>query len=633
MLGLQTTPVSESMSEPSTTGSGTSNTARRSRWAIVGAAMTRIRVILSNLFFFAFLAFILLFLFTGTPKPVVPEGAALVINPRGAIVEQRAPVDPFAQFLMPGTAQVETELTELLDALEYARNDDRIRMVVLDLDDLETATVAHADAVGEALRGFKEAGKQVVAYGTYFDQQHYLMASFADAVYLHPFGQVLLPGYESSQLYFKGLLDRLKVNINVFQAGQYKEFVEPYLRTDMSEAVRQANLELVTALWERYSERVMSNRRIDPERFQRYTQLYDEAVAETRGNLGRTAVEYHLVDELLTPDEARARIADVVGYDDNGDFNGIGLRDYLQAVDGQPRQPGGRSEVGVITAQGPVMMGDQVRGVIAADQIIALIRQARDDRRIAALVVRMNTPGGSSFASELIRQELELTQLVGKPVVVSMGPVAASGGYWIASTANAIFAEPSTLTGSIGVFGIIPTFEQSLAEMGITSDGVKTAEFSSLNLLNDLPDSTARVMQSTTDYVYDRFVNLVARGRDLTLEQVEEVAQGRVWLGDRALDLGLVDSLGGVEAAISRAAELADLTEYGVRRIEPPTTARDLLLQALTRNFSFEEVRGTGLPPLVRRAGEAWRQIQSLNDPRHSYAICLVCGASGASTW
>jgi protease IV len=610
----------------------------KSRWSRVGNVMTRIRLVLSNLFFFVFLAFVLLLLFTGTPTPEVPAGGALILDPRGVIVEQRSPVDPFAQFLVPTAAQAETELAEILDALDHAREDDRIRMVVLDLDDLQMANIAHADAVGEALRAFRESGKQVVAYGTYYDQQHYLMASFADAVYMHPFGQVLLPGYESNQLYFKGLLDNLKVQINVFQAGQYKEFVEPYLRSDMSEVVRQANLELVHALWDRYSKRVMENRRIDPERFERYTQFYDEAVAETQGNLGRAAVEYHLVDELLTMDEMRVRIADVVGYDDNGDFNGIGLQDYLTAVNGEPREARGRGQVGVITAQGPVVMGDQVRGVIAADQIIALIRQAREDGRIAALVIRMNTPGGSSFASELIRQELELTQLVGKPVVVSMGPVAASGGYWIASTADEIFAEPSTLTGSIGVFGIIPTFEQSLAELGITSDGVKTAEFSSINLLKDLPESTVRVMQSTTEHIYDRFVNLVARGRDLSPEQVQDVAQGRVWLGSRAVDLGLVDGLGGIDSAIARAAELAELTDYGVRRIEPPVTPRDLLLRALTRNFSLEVLGGGSnggavLPPLMQRASEAWRQVQSLNDPRHSYAICMVCGVSGASAW
>ena len=617
------------MSEPRT----------QSRWSRIGSGVTRVRLVVSNILFFGALLFVLLLLFARTPAPEVPDGGALLLNPRGSIVELRSPVDPIGQFLVPTAGQQETELTDLLDALEYASADDRIRLVVLNLDDLQSVSVAHAEAVGEALRVFRESGKQVVAYGTYYDQQHYLMASFADAVYMHPFGQVLLPGYDSTQLYFKGLIDSLKVNIHVFQAGEYKEFVEPYLRADMSEPVRQANLELVNALWDRYRDQVLNNRRIARDRFERYTQAYDQAVAETNGNLGRAAVEYHLVDELLTPDEARVRIAEVVGYDDQGDFNGIGMRDYLEAMNGAPTQDRRRGDqVGVITAQGPVMMGQQVRGVIAAEQIIALIRQARDDRRIGALVVRMDTPGGSSFASELIRQELELTQLMGKPVVVSMGPVAASGGYWIASTTDAIFAEPSTLTGSIGVFGIVPTFEESLAELGITTDGVKTTEFSSINLLKTLPDSTVRVIQSTTEHMYDRFVNLVARGRDMSPEQVEELAQGRVWLGSQALDLGLVDGLGGLDMAVAHAAELADLTEYGVRRIEPPLSPREQLLRALTRNLSLSVLEGVLGPthpaaPLMQLAGEAWRQVQSLNDPRHSYAICMICSVSTASRW
>ncbi|MFU8815839.1 MAG: signal peptide peptidase SppA [Pseudomonadales bacterium] len=615
-----------------------SEDSKPSRWSRIGSAISRVRIILSNIIFFGALLFVLLLLFPRTPTPEVPEGGALVLDPRGVVVEQRSPVDPIGQLLVPTGAQEETELSDILDALEYARADNRISMLVLDLDDLQFITVAHADAVGEALRTFRESGKQVVAYGTYYDQQHYLMASFADAIYMHPLGQVLLPGYESNQLYFKGLIDKLKVDINVFQAGTYKEFVEPYLRTDMSEPVREANRELVHALWDRYSGRILENRRIAPERFERYTQAYDEAVAEANGNVGRAAIEYHLVDELLTPDEARVRVGEEVGYDSDGDFNAIGFRDYLRAVNGPPREQRRGSQIGVITAQGPVVMGQELRGVIAAEQITRLIRQAREDARIGALVVRMDTPGGSVVASELIRQELELTQLMGKPVVISMGPVAASGGYWIASTTDAIFAEPSTLTGSIGVFGIIPTFEHSLAEIGITVDGVKTSEFSGINLLTTLPDSTVRVMQSTADHMYERFVSLVARGRDMSPEDVEVVAQGRVWLGARALELGLVDSIGGLDAAIARAAELAELTEFGVRRIEPPTRPRDVLLRALAENLSvslLESLVGRSHPmsPLMQRAGEAWRQLQSLNDPRHSYAICMSCSVSTASMW
>lgn len=602
-------------------------------FARAGSVLTRIRLILSNLIFFALLAFFLVMLFSGVPVPEVPERGALVLNPKGAVVEERSPVDPIQQWLAPQAVMAETELTELLDAIDHAREDERIPMVVLDLDDLQFLSVAHANAIGDALQRFRDAGKEVVAYGSGYAQQTYLVASHADAVYMHPLGQIQLPGYGINQLYFKGLLDKLKVNVHVYQAGRYKEFVEPYIRTDMSDAAREANRELVGTLWDQYGDRVMSNRRIEDERFRRYTGAYAEAVDETGGDFARLAVEYHLVDELLTPDQARARVADVVGYaNSSGEFNGIGFRDYLQAVNGRPEAAEGNARIGVITGQGPIVMGQQVRGVIAAERMVQVIRQARNDDAIRALVVRLDSPGGSAFASELIRQELELTQLAGKPVVVSMGPVAASGGYWISATADEIFAEPSTITGSIGVFGIVPTFEDSLAAIGVTSDGVETTPLSSLNPLTGLNDSIDQVLQTGTENTYERFTNLVARGRDLSLERVEEIAQGRVWLGTRAVDLGLVDTLGGREAAIARAAELAELEDYGVRRLAPPLTPRELLLRQLTGNAWADQAMGwllgggsASVQPLLRRMGETWKVLESLNDPSHSYALCLTC--------
>ncbi|HEX7036375.1 MAG TPA: signal peptide peptidase SppA [Pseudomonadales bacterium] len=601
----------------------------------LGNGLTRLRLILSNVLFFGFLIVMLMLLFGGPPVPQVPDGGALVLDPRGAIVEQRSPVDPIQQWLTPQAVLAETELNDLLDALRHAAEDERIRMAVLDLDDLRFVSVAHAQAIGEALAAFRAADKQVVAYGSYYDQQPYLIASFADAIYMHPLGQVMLPGFSLNQMYFKGLLDKLDVNVHVFRVGRYKEFVEPYTRTGMSEEAREANQELVDLLWRELGSQIVENRQLDRARFDRYTQSYADAVAETNGDFASLAVEYHLVDELLTPDQARARIVDAVGEGDQGGFNGIGFRAYLEAVNGAP-EPGEDPRIAVITGQGPIVMGDDLRGVIAAERIVQLIRRVRDDRRVAALVMRLNTPGGSAFASELIRQELELTQLAGKPVVVSMGPLAASGGYWIASTADAIVAEPTTITGSIGVFGIVPTFEDSLASIGVTSDGVRTSPLGPVNPLAGLSEATARVLQTGTEHAYRRFLNLVARGRDLSLEQVERIAQGRVWLGLQAVELGLVDELGDQQAAIARAAELAGLERWSLQRIEPPLTPREILLRELFGSLG-RVTGGTGsesgvspgngrlLPPLLRRLGETWQALQSLDDPRHSYALCLSC--------
>jgi protease IV len=602
------------------------------RWTRIGNAITRTRLVLSNLFFFAFLLLALIIVFARSPLPTIPNGGALIIDPAGVIVERRTPIDPLQQWLSPQSVMAETQFDHLLDALQHAAGDARIELVAMNFDDLQSVSVAHAFALADAVSALRSAGKRVIAYGSYFSQQAYLIASAAEAVYLHPYGQVVLPGFEINNLYFKGLLDNLDINVHVFRTGRYKEFVEPYTRPDMSEEARETNLALVQDLWRRYQRQVTDNRRLDPERFGRFTQSLDAAVAETQGNLARLAVEYHLVDELLTPDQAQARVADVTGRDKAGEPRGIGFRDYLKAVNGpvdQPRRV--RQKIGVITAEGPIVVGEQMRGLIAADRVIALVREARADASVRALVVRLNTPGGSSFASELIRQELELTQLAGKPVVVSMGPVAASGGYWIASTADAIVAEPTTITGSIGVFGILPTFERSLARMGVTSDGVATSPLGGASLLSGLNPQTTAILQAGTEHTYRNFLNLVARGRDMTPDQVEEIAEGRVWLGERAVDLGLVDLLGDESVAVARAAELAGLDEYALHRIDPAPTSRELLLRALTGN-ALGSVALTGwsagpatLSPLLRRAGDAWRLLQSLNDPGHSYALCPAC--------
>lgn len=602
------------------------------RWARIGAALTRTRLFISNLIFFAALLFAALLLFSGERSIKIPQGGALIIDPIGSIVEHGSIVNPLERWLSPTAAGAETEIESILDAIDRARTDDRIHLIVLDFDQLEAIGTAHADAIGEALATFRAAGKQVIAYGSSYTQQAYLMASAADAVYMHPLGQLLLPGYHIENLYFQELLERLHVDIEVFRAGKYKEFVEPYTRSDMSPEAREVNAALLTGLWDRYSEKVILRRHLDRDRFERYTQFLDQALAETGGDLARLAVEYHLVDELLTPDQARVRIGDEVGYDDDGDYRGVALADYLQAIGPRQQPDDADGEIGVITAEGPVVMSGTFDSVIAADSLTDLIRSVRKDDSIKALVLRLDTPGGSSFASELIRQELELVQLAGKPVVVSMGPVAASGGYWISATADTIVAEPTTLTGSIGVFGIFPSFKDSLESLGVRADGVGTSSMGDLNPLSGLSNTTRQVLQASTENIYQRFVNLVARGRDLAPEKVEELAQGRVWLGSTAMEQGLVDQLGDRQAAIVRAAELAKLDTYAVREITPPVSAGELLLERLSNTLSapgLAWVRHSALGPLARHLEADSRVLATLTDPQHQYALCGQCAAAG----
>jgi protease-4 len=586
-------------------------------WARLGRGITRLRNFLVNGLFLLVVLILLISLFSDD-RPEVPDDSALLVNPRGVLVDERSIVDPLTRFFSPN-APGEVTLQEITGALERAAEDERIRLAVLDLDELQGVSAGQAALIGDAIGAFQEQGKEVIAYGAAFSQSQYLIASYADAVYLHPMGQLLLTGYGLNQLYFKELLDSIHVNLHIFRVGKYKEFIEPYTRTDMSEEARMANQALVDELWNFYAARIMENRELSQDTFDRVTQSLPEVLAQM-GDLPTVAVEHHLVDELLTHDQARARVAAEVGYAPDGGFTRIGLRDYLKASNGD-LDPGGTPAVGVISAQGPILMGRQTRGVIAAETTMELIRRARQDEDIRAVVLQVNSPGGSAFASELIRQELELLQLAGKPVVASMSNVAASGGYWIAATADRILARPTSITGSIGVFGLFPTFEESLAEIGVSSDGVGTTPLSrALNPFAALPVDMASILQLNVERTYEQFINLVARGRDMTPEAVDEVAQGRVWTGLRAKDLGLVDDLGGLDDAIGLAAELAELEDYGVERLRPALSAREALLSSLG------EIRsGLVAHPLWRHLSELERLVRGLNDPNHGYALCESC--------
>jgi len=596
----------------------------------IGRGITRLRNFTLNALFLIVLLAVVIALFSES-RPSVPDGAALMINPRGSVVDQASPTDPFAHFLAPD-APGETELGDITRAIRMAAGDERIKLAVLDLDETDLGA-GQAVIIGEALREFQSAGKQVVAYGAGYGQSQYLLASYADAVYMHPMGQMILPGYGAYQLYFKELLDKLDVNVHIFRVGKYKEFVEPYTRSDMSDEAREANRSLVDELWANYRNHVVANRSLPQGDFEQFTQALASQLPRM-GDLATAALEHHLVDELLNLDEVRARVADQVGVGEDGDFQRIDIASYLAAIGPPPGQH--ENVIAVITAEGPIVMGRQNQRVIAADTVMGLIRQARQDDNVRALVLRVNSPGGSAFAAEMIRQELELFQLSGRPLVVSMGNVAASGGYWISATADRILAGATTVTGSIGVFGMVPTFEESLSRIGVTSDGVGTTPLSSaMNPFTPLPPEMATILQQSTQQTYTQFVNLVARGRSMTPDAVDAVAQGRVWTGARAATLGLVDELGGMEDAIHTAAGLAKIEDYDVRRFRPSLSPRELLLGSLadvegTLGRSFLAVPET----LSRVLRDTQTLLRALDDPRHGYALCEIClGPGFVRTW
>ena len=587
----------------------------------IGLAITRVRNFVINAVFLLLIAAVLIGLVQGFTEFRVPDGGALVIDPAGVLVEEARPEYNLLGLVSQSQPPRQTSINQLLKAVDHAAEDDRIRAIVLRLDDLISVDGAHARQLGKALEGFKSAGKEVIAFGHSYSQGQYAIASFADAIYLHPFGQVAFPGYGRYSPYLKGLLDNLGVNVHLFRVGKYKEAAEPFIREDMSPEAREVNQALVDDVWNAYRQTVLANRSLDAEAFDRYARAYDEVLEEFRGDTGRAALEFRLVDELMTPDHARDRIAAAVGDSDEDSYPRIGFRRYLQTL---PPDVPSKQNIALITAQGPIVMGED-RNAAAAENLVALIRKAREDQSVAALVLRIDSPGGSALASELIREELEVAQQHDKPVIASMGPVAASGGYWIASTANRIIAHPSTITGSIGVVGLFLSFERTLSDMGIESDGVGSLPLTgSASPFRGMNDSARRVLQANIGGIYDRFIHLVARGRDMTPESVDEIGQGRVWLGQQAIEIGLVDALGDLADAVQAAADLAGLEQYGIKRFTTPIPPGEQFL----RQFMESEAAGrpaSALSSASRQLGSAWSLANRLNDPGRLYAICEPC--------
>ena len=597
----------------------------------IGSIFDTLRAFVSNLFFLILIILLFSVIFSGEESVKVPVGGALVLNLQGDIVEELTQKDPFAAIMASDSRVAETRLRDIISALDKVKEDERISTVVLNLGELGYSSTAHTARIGAALAQLQEAGKRLVSAGNFYSQEQYYLASFADAVYMHPHGQLLLEGMGTYQIYFRNLLDKLKVNMHIFRVGTYKAAVEPFIRSDMSVAAKEANSALLGTLWQQYVETVADNRNLEVKDIRSYADNYSELLTRTQGDMARVALEQGFVDELLSADEIRNRLIDEVGEREN-DFRQIDFKSYIaerhKAAKSSP------DKIGIIVARGEIQMGDQPRGTIGADSLVELIKNARHDPDIKAVVLRVDSPGGSAFASELIRQELELTQQYGKPVVVSMAGVAASGGYWISATANEIWAAPGTITGSIGVFGIFPTFENSLDSIGISMDGVGTSALSGAgNPLTEIQPEFENILQANVENTYQRFINLVSRGRNMQPDAVDKIAQGRIWTGVDALELGLVDKLGNVEEAVASAAELAQITEYEIQYLEKVLTPKEKLINEIAENLAVYSPRPNTavsqdnsvgmkiLNPLLRAIGI----LNKLDDPIHTYALCEMC--------
>ena len=566
--------------------------------------------------------------------PRIPSKAALLIVPEGQLVEQLSG-EPLERALQEsrGEAHRETLLWDLTDSIRAAASDPRIPTIALDLEKFEGGTQPTLEELAAALRDFRAAGKKVIAYGDDLTQERYYLAAQADEVLLDPMGFVLIDGYDRYRTYLKDALDKLGVQINVFRVGSFKSAVETFTRTNMSPEDREESLAYLSALWSSYQEAVTHARKLPGDALASYVGSLPKTVPAAGGDAARVALQANLVSSLQTRIEFEQRLIGLVGKDDDsGSFKSVSVDDYVRYARAQKKlKANGKPRIGVIVAAGDILDGEQPPGMIGGETVARLIRQARTDKQIKALVLRVDSPGGSVMASEQIYRELLALRAAGKPVVVSMSGYAASGGYYISAPADEIWASPATITGSIGIFAIIPTIERTLGKVGVSVDGVGTTPLSGqLRLDRPLGDEARTLLQSTVSRGYQEFIERVANGRKKTPEEVNQIGQGRVWAGRDARRLGLVDQLGLFNEATKAAARRAKVSDYALEFIEPELTWAQALAMQLRSSVAGLLLRASpgesALAQLAERLDPVSREAQRLarfTVPNHLYAYCF----------
>ena len=525
------------------------------------------RRLVFNLLFLLVLALLLSAMLGGGRLAPLDNRTTLVFAPQGSLVEQYR-CDPLSRSLArmsKSTDCRELRMRDVLRALEAARNDKRIERVALFLDDLQPSGFVSTRDLATALAAVRAAGKQVIAYGDGYSQGQYLLAAQADEIYLDPMSQggVMLDGLARYRQYYRSTLqDKLGIDVHLFKVGTFKSAAEPYILDAASPAAKEADLFWMGDIWQRMLADIGKARGISPANLTRYANELPALLAATQGDLAQLALQQKLVTGLKTQTEVDALLASrgVADDDAEGGFRQVTLETYLQHLDGALPQADNRPQVAVVVAEGEITSGMQPTGRIGGDSTSALLREARDDDAVKAVVLRVNSPGGEVFPSELIRREVAALKAAGKPVVVSMGDVAASGGYWISMNADRIYADPSTITGSIGIYGMFPSLHRTLDKLGVHTDGVATAKYAgALDVTRPLDPGVATTIQAVIEKGYRDFTGQVAKARGKTIEQIDTVAQGRVWTGAQAKERGLVDAFGSLKDAVADAATRAKL--------------------------------------------------------------------------
>ncbi len=600
-------------------------------FGLVWRILEGIRRVLHLILLLVIFGFILAALHTSIPN--VPHSAALVLAPEGEIVEQLAS-DPVRRAFgqASGGPAPETLLRDVTDAIAAAKSDERIKLIVLDLGTLDSTGLSKLQEIGAALREFRAVGKRVVVAADSLDQTQYYLAAQAGEVYLDPMGLVYLDGFSYYRMFLKDAIDKLGVDVNVFRAGTYKSFTDQFSRSDMAPSEREESSVWLESLWSAYQQDVTHARSLPAGALGEFVTDEPAALAAVSGDAAKLALQRGLVTALKSRRQMADELKVLVGEDeDTHSFNSIGMNQYLASVRSKHvLKSRSDSKVGIVVASGEILDGHQPPGTIGGESTADLLRQARYDNTVKAVVLRVDSPGGSMFASEQILREVQTLRKAGKPVVVSMSTYAASGGYYISVAANQIFASPTTLTGSIGVFSVVPTFQHTLEKFGVKVDGIGTTPLAGdMRQDRTLTPARRRILQTSVDHAYAEFLRRVGDGRKRPVEDVDKIAQGRVWAGIDAQRIGLVDHLGGLKDATDAAAKLAELgSDYAVDYIEPELSLREaLLMQLRTETLRMGRIAGIIAPrsdmervldPVLEQA----RAIARLNDPRGLYAYC-----------
>ena len=605
----------------------------RKFFRFIGNVVSAIRYMISLVIVLFFIA-IVAGMFVDDIQPM-PERGALYLAPSGTLVDQRSYIDPVSGILaQPGQRDTETLVRDIIQALDHAQYDERITHVLLDTNYMAGGSIAKLEEISDALQRFKQSGKSIIAIGDNFSQSQYFLAAHADEIIMNPLGRVMLTGFGSYSSYYKEALDKLKINVHIFRVGKYKSAVEPFMDKGMSDTARADRRQLVDSLWQFYTSRVEQMRGLPNGALNDLANNMHLRLAEEKGDIAVLAIKQGLIDRIATRSETKAYLQQILPHS-NGEFDSVPMAAYLNhmKLSSLKTVNPGRPEIAVVVASGSIIDGNQPEGTIGGDTLADMFAAIEDEDQIKAVVLRVDSPGGSAFASDVIRDSIASLRKKNIPVVISMGSYAASGGYWIATESDKILALSTTITGSIGVFGVIPTFEDSLSALGIYSDGVGTTNIAGmLQLDRAMTPQSKMIMQSGVEHVYTRFLALVANARETTPSAIHEIAQGRVWTGKQALELGLIDELGDLNDAIVSAATLAGVSDYKVNYRRKPLSFIEQMIIEISGNV-HAAVGAMGLQSwlpvsLQRQLASALKPLQfidTLNDPNHVYLYCESC--------